>query len=855
MKAHVSAIFVLYFILSANQILAQSQPYQGPDDPAGDPAAVREGYMSGNDVLLYFQNTTELAKWTSSYRDSKWSRWPNSIDGVRMLDGMALLAGARIYIRNDSIPVTDPMEIENFGSLGELDTLYYLQTSYRERMDLDPTGTVEWGFYPVFGYFNENNQYPAMSNLPASWPPSGWPAPGNTTKWPGEWNGRFGRGVKYADLESYFVANDAQDQEYLGPEDSIKYYPRPGVYIGDKRPEVTIQKGLPWGGIGLRVEMRGFQWRKEEARDILFWEYKFANISDYDIPDFAIGFWVDNGIGGESDDELGFYDTSLDLFYSWDTDGIGAGGLPTGTMGFAFLETPGISDDGIDNDNDGLTDEKRFNQAGNLVGPYEGISDLNKFLKYYNLKEKHLRWHFEGDEDQDWLNGYDKNGNGTYAYQDTATKRWLIEAGEFAGDDIGLDGIGPGDLNYNGPDQGEGNQRPDFVEGMGCEPNFASTDIGEGDMLGLTSSRLFPIPAHRPPYTNWFQNDKSMWDIIGEQKILNYAGNISNLVMTFSSGPFALLKGMQKGISIAELHAYDELSGLNSDVHSSPSLFNLKVTAQNIYENDFRFNIKTKNSLKIATGQTGMLDDTRFSGTSASLTAGSDTVNLTIFSYNGNPDSTLRTERSFIRGVGNYIKVLADGDIVWPADLKIYYTQKALESSGVDESELKGIYYWSDSEADWRLYSNSGAEDQNRGISTTGINTENINIGGYEYEGYVWASAYHLTSMRMGTEVDSVLSYVQTGNSKPPANFNLSQNYPNPFNPLTTIEFNLPQSKHTTLKIYNILGAEVATLVSDKLSAGMHKYTFDGSNLASGVYYYQVTAGDFREVKKMILLR
>jgi hypothetical protein len=85
--------------------------------------------------------------------------------------------------------------------------------------------------------------------------------------------------------------------------------------------------------------------------------------------------------------------------------------------------------------------------------------------------------------------------------------------------------------------------------------------------------------------------------------------------------------------------------------------------------------------------------------------------------------------------------------------------------------------------------------------------------------------------------------------------FSLRENYPNPFNPSTTIELTLPRPEYTTLKIYNILGAEVATLVSEKLKVGLHTYTFDGSKLASGVYYYEVNAGAFRDVKKMILIK
>jgi len=88
-----------------------------------------------------------------------------------------------------------------------------------------------------------------------------------------------------------------------------------------------------------------------------------------------------------------------------------------------------------------------------------------------------------------------------------------------------------------------------------------------------------------------------------------------------------------------------------------------------------------------------------------------------------------------------------------------------------------------------------------------------------------------------------------------PKRYTLSQNYPNPFNPSTTIEFTLPKSDFVELKVYNILGKEVSTLVSTKLNQGNHTYTFDGNTLASGIYYYQLVAGDYREVKKMILLK
>jgi hypothetical protein len=92
-------------------------------------------------------------------------------------------------------------------------------------------------------------------------------------------------------------------------------------------------------------------------------------------------------------------------------------------------------------------------------------------------------------------------------------------------------------------------------------------------------------------------------------------------------------------------------------------------------------------------------------------------------------------------------------------------------------------------------------------------------------------------------------------NSLAPFNFSLAQNYPNPFNPVTTIKFDLPKSSEVTLMIYNIIGEEVATLLSASLLSGSYQYDWDASNLASGVYLYRIQAGDYVETRKMILMR
>lgn len=88
-----------------------------------------------------------------------------------------------------------------------------------------------------------------------------------------------------------------------------------------------------------------------------------------------------------------------------------------------------------------------------------------------------------------------------------------------------------------------------------------------------------------------------------------------------------------------------------------------------------------------------------------------------------------------------------------------------------------------------------------------------------------------------------------------PMVYNLYQNYPNPFNPSTTIKFDLPKQDFVSIKMYDLLGREVNEILKENLSAGSYELTFDAGNLSSGVYFYRLKAGDFEDVKKMVLLK
>ncbi|MFZ0390006.1 MAG: hypothetical protein WAN36_06065, partial [Calditrichia bacterium] len=525
MKYSFFIALLTFTLLGLGALFAQEPPHviqSYRDEPYGNGLYKKKGIMDGNLVRTLYFNQAEVAKWP----DQPSGEWPKGT-GHSYLDGVCMLVGAKIKL---------------LGPSGDTLTITPIETAYREHVDKDPITGEPWGWEPVPGYMNPNSEKPAISNDPRTWPQL-WPdaifqflnVPAslwqNTAELAGEtgkdddgdgfvdnytyWYGYFGRGVTNADLETFFVMDDSKDGEWARP--PYNYYP--------------IEADSNRGGLGLRVETRGFQWSHVLAEDNIFWHYDIVNISDTTYTEAVFGFLTDVGIGGTDDsgDDNASYDLQLDLAYAYDGNNIGTPGQwsPVGYMGYAYLESPGNPYNGIDDDDDGMVDERRD----------DGI-----------------------DNDGDWNTFTDLNGNGV----------WNPE-NEPLNDDLGRDGVGPFDRQYNGPDEGEGDGLP-----TPGEPDFDRTDIDESDQIGLNSMSIYLL-VDGGGGNGWPKHDEGLYNRMTYHNFDTTLQN-ANIHMLFGSGPFELKKNQRERFSMALLFG-SNLEDL---------IFN-KITVQEIYNANYNF--------------------------------------------------------------------------------------------------------------------------------------------------------------------------------------------------------------------------------------------------------------------------
>jgi len=171
----------------------------------------------------------------------------------------------------------------------------------------------------------------------------------------------------------------------------------------------------------------------------------------------------------------------------------------------------------------------------------------------------------------------------------------------------------------------------------------------------------------------------------------------------------------------------------------------------------------------------------------------------------------------------------------------------------------EGLHFWKamiqsfDGER-WRLHPlpapfNEGYVSQLWGMTAL-VNNKVFAVGQFRYGSILY---YDWQTLVMHNELITEVSGEESAFS--PSQFLLHQNYPNPFNPSTTISFSIPSPAFTTLKVYDILGNEVTTLVNEEKSSGVYNITFEASVLTSGIYFYKLTAGEYSESKKMVLVK
>ena len=360
--------------------------------------------------------------------------------------------------------------------------------------------------------------------------------------------------------------------------------------------------------------------------------------------------------------------------------------------------------------------------------------------------------------------------------------------------------------------------------------------------LDPNTAQPSPFPLNGDPVTGQGWIDSNM----GDRRFL------------LSTGPFDLEPGQAKEIVAAIVVAQGD-----DNLSSVTALRDASDAVQQKYDEGDLFGGAVENVTvgNVNGGATDTLNDLANSGAEFEMTGGDSGATLEVATFIEAPPGAEEITRSAIHGMGKYIDVQVNGDIEWPMKIKMYYTQSDLDQAGIDESDILGLYYWSAARDEWVLYSNSGDDDQGRGPSTTGVNTENLEIDGIHYEGYVWAEAYHLTPMRMGSDVDSALVGITYHNRNVPEKFFVRQNYPNPFNATTTVEYGLPMPARVSFTIYNVIGQKVAMVDAGAKPAGNYRWKWNAVNCPSGVYFVRMQCVSldnqtaYSRMRKMLLLK
>lgn len=544
-----SLICISYILMIPGFLPAQDLQPLIPFEMRGDLQFEREGLHDANNIRTMFFNFGMVGNFP---------RDPINVD-LSVFHSVEVPKGSNENYSDGITPFVLARVIQRNGNVA-----YIMETGYRERQGTSPLFNRIMRFEPRPGYAQDDptiNQglSPAVSNDPRTWPDNWIDKIGDPDDpgWSGSWNGYFGKRAA-ADQESYVVYDD---QYY----DAWNYFP-------DNRDE-SEDPEMRRRGLGLRISQRGLQWANPQAGNVIYWVYDITNEgTEGYIDNIIFGLYMDSGVGGstvgldgipESDDDNAFWDreAGLNLVYTWDKNGHGAKGA-TGYLGYSYMETPGNPFDGVDNDDNGILDEKRDGGPGDLIEGQDAIRayveshyDLTKFETFFGPLAQRPAFRegiwWTGDEDMDWV-------------------------AEF--NDTGADGI------FGTNDTGERDGMP-----TNGETNFDRTDVDESDQIGLTGFKMNRIRAGVGSSSNEVDNivffdDGKEWprrlyeffttgDRFDNPLVENY-----NIGFLFASGPFQLKAGKTERFSLA--------LGWGKDLRE---LRNTTRVVQQIYKANYQF--------------------------------------------------------------------------------------------------------------------------------------------------------------------------------------------------------------------------------------------------------------------------
>ncbi len=548
---------------------ARAQQYSNEgyyiDPNLGHQIYQRTQIIQANQVQSIYGNWGNFG-WTAAAQGPYDGTWPKGTSHGH-IDEMTILVGSQVT-----------------GTDGN--TYDVIDESYSENANIAPDGHYYW-WEPKPGYYNDHRHFvnpdgsvDTTSEVAHYADPTTWPEtwPGKDASWDGLWDGYFGKAYPYSN-------DDNADDEglYLMDDNRVNKYPFYPFY-----PDTTR------GGLGLQVEERLFAWANPLAQNEVFIHSTITNTSSVVYTrtltknPILFGAYADVNPGGiGSTNDVDSYDTleNMVLTHAYNNQlfpGLPYPNIKPGWMAWKFLESPGISDDGIDNDHDGMIDESRSDDAklwprypqyvgpiyeascpyadtlqklygvppvppGGVLAAFAATHDTAAFKSYFHLTSLEqlpaiaLKLWWPGDENGNWDPRYD---------------------------DVGSDGIGPGSPGYKGPDPdgSQGNFKPDQGE-----PNFGRLDKDESDQIGLTS---FASPAYGSVQP---RNETQMWAQIQPGYFSNPIGN-ANLLWIFASGPFDFGPLETQRFSTVWLFGADETS-----------VYAAAISAQNIYNYNYQF--------------------------------------------------------------------------------------------------------------------------------------------------------------------------------------------------------------------------------------------------------------------------